>query len=351
MKTKALTLSADSASADSAKRILAEFGIQADFRILEKLGGGTKNQNFRLETAEARYFLRVRHQAFSNPDAIQFDHELMQHLHRKGIGAPNPVPLPSGQTWLDWQDQIIELFPFIDAGEPFQQMSLAQLAHAGKALGKFHQAVLDFQPSVAKPAFRIDPPELAEARIRALISNRNHPADQRLAAYVLGQLELAKKRLPDDVFFKLPCLTIHGDFHPGNIKFRGNAVAGFFDLDWASWQPRLFDIAYGLLYFAAIRATEIDGSDIYSLTQTCLPSISRSLIFLGGYWESVVLEPREIEFIPDFMRIGWICCRTDGSQKVPESERWTFFRNEIEQPLIWLDHNELNLIEAIKERL
>lgn len=346
MKTNPLTL-----SPDSVKSILGEFGIQAGFVALHKLGGGTKNQNYRLETNDGSYFLRVRHEAFSNRDAIQFDHELMQHLQRKGIGAPNPVRPPTGPTWLDWQNQIIELFPFIEAGAAFQQMSLDQLAHAGRALGAFHQAVRDFQPSVAKPAFRIDPPELAEARIRALISNRNHPEDQRLAAYVLGQLALAKKHLPDEAFFNLPCLIIHGDFHPGNVKFLGNQVAGFFDLDWASWQPRLFDIAYGLLFFAAIRATEIDGSDIYSLTQTCLPSISRSLIFLDGYLESVTLESREVEFIPDFMRISWICCRTDGSQKVPESERWTFFRNEIEQPLLWLDHNELNMIEAIKERL
>lgn len=324
---------------------------QLSVREMTAIGGGTKNQNFQIQTNQGNYFLRIRHQAFSDVRAIQFDHELMQHLNRKKISVPNPVATTIGSTWLRWQDEIIELFPFIEAGETFRQMNQAQLYQAGKALGKFHQSTADFTPTVSKPPFRIDPPDKAEARVLQLMQNRNQATEQQLAAYVLGQLESVKKRLPDGIFWNLPCQIIHGDFHPGNVKFKGARVAGFFDLDWASRQPRLFDLAYGLLYFAALRSGEIDGGDIYSLTQTCLPSISRSLTFIDGYLESVALEPREIDFIPDFMQISWICCRTDGSYKVPKKDSWQFFSQDIDEPLNWLDQNKLNLIDAIKERL
>jgi len=336
---------------EAARAILDQFEIKADVVSLHRLGGGTKNQNYLLRAEPERYFLRVRHQAFGDRNSIRFDHELMWHLHEKGIGAPYPIATRSGQSWYEWQDQIVELFPFIEADGRYHQYDLDQLSSAGRALGQFHRAVEDFRPTVAKKHFRINPPDQAAARVREISSGQHSAENQRLAACILDQIQEIERLLPDEIFFRLPTLTVHGDFHPGNVTYSGKNIAAFFDLDWSSPQPRIYDVCYGLLYFAAVRASDIDGGDIYSLTQTCRPSMRRSLLFLEHYLESVRLEAEEIDFIPSMMRIAWICCRTDGSQKVPASERWQFFSSGIDQPLTWLDRNEIHLIEAMKEKL
>ncbi len=98
-----------------------------------------------------------------------------------------------------------------------------------------------------------------------------------------------------------------------------------------------------------MREQDIDGSNIYSLTQTCSPDIDRSIVFLNEYLNYMVLSDEEIDLIPYFMRINWICCRTDGSYKVPEPDQWRFISLGIQGPLRWLDKNEKQLINAIKD--
>jgi len=338
---------------NSAQDIINQFDIKTDKTLLscEQLGGGTKNKNYILQLEHANYFLRCRHHSFCDENDIRFEHELMEHLHRKGVLAPYPIKTNLGNIYLHWHDQIYELFDYIESNDSYHQHDLDQLKNAGKALGQFHQAVEDFHPSVEKKRFRIDPPEKAEERVIHLVNQSEDSDAKAIGEYILRQIQKVKSRLPDQLFFRLPSLFIHGDFHPANVKYRGKEIAGFFDLDWASCQPRLQDITYGLLYFVALREADIDGGNIYSLTQTCKPDFERSLLFLREYLKFIKLQFEEVELIPIFMRINWICCRTDGSFKVPPDEQWHFFSSGIEQPLLWLDQHETRFVQSIKEIL
>ncbi|MBN1349246.1 phosphotransferase [candidate division KSB1 bacterium] len=331
-------------------RILAHYNLSPPSEC-KLVAGGTRNRNYMLLVDSQKYFLRCRNQAFCNIQSIRFDHELMRHLRSKGILAPCPILTASGESWLDLDDQIYELFTYIEAKGVYHQHDTDQLKNAGKALGQFHQAVFDFQPGVEKSKFRIDPPEKAAARIKELVSRSDDPNAGKLGDYIMKQIDRVKQQLPDALFFELPSLIVHGDYHPANVKYNGKQVAGFFDLDWASRQPRIYDLSYGLLYFVALRENDIDGSDIYSLTQTCKPDIHRSSLFVSSYLNYIDLQPFEIDLLPIMMRINWICCRTDGSHKVPPEDQWRFFSIDIKQPLRWLDKNETNFTQTLKDLL
>lgn len=47
-------------------------------------------------------------------------------------------------------------------------------------------------------------------------------------------------------------LVIHGDYHPGNVKFQDGKVSGIFDFDWSNADLRCFDVAIALLYFCSV---------------------------------------------------------------------------------------------------
>jgi homoserine kinase type II len=47
-------------------------------------------------------------------------------------------------------------------------------------------------------------------------------------------------------------IPIHCDYHPGNLKFRGEIGVGIFDFDWSKVDYRLFDVALALVYFTSI---------------------------------------------------------------------------------------------------
>lgn len=329
-----------------ARRVLACYGISEVIEMQDP-GGGTRNSNLMVLTPRGNFFLRRRYSGYCDRRSIAYEHALMEHLHRKGIVGPYPLKSKDGTTWVELDSHVYELHPFVE-GKPFDRHNLEQLRNAGKGLGHFHWAVQDFVPPVERPRFRIDPPEPARKTIEQLITANPQPEVQKVLGYVKQQLERVQKNLPDETYRRLPHCVIHGDFHPGNVKFRGPEIAGIFDLDWASDQPRLQDVAYGLLYFAAERATDIDGADIFSLTQTCRIDLQRSQIFLSGYRQYQKLADEEISLLPDFMRIAWICCRCDGLAKVKTEDRIRFFTGGICQPLEWLDQFGERLITEIE---
>ena len=58
--------------------------------------------------------------------------------------------------------------------------------------------------------------------------------------------------LPPETYRRLPTLAVHGDFHPGNLKFHRGRVIGLYDFDWANLDLRVYDLALALNYFCSI---------------------------------------------------------------------------------------------------
>ena len=120
-------------------------------------------------------------------------------------------------------------------------------------------------------------------------------------------------------------------------------MAGVFDLDWATVQPRLLDLADGVFLFAGRRATPIDAADIVSLTQTWLPCPQRTRAFLDGYREAEAVSAAEWEMLPHAVRARWLYCRVAGRLKLPEGRRTDYVADGLLEPLRALDAEEERL--------
>lgn len=298
-------------------------------------GGGTASPKSIVETERGRFLVRRRRAEFCADAVVRFDHALFEVLHGQGIPCPYPVRTKEGGTWVRLHRAVYEVHPWME-GRPFDPESLQQLAAVARILGRFHAATREVQLKGQKAWQREDHPDQIRSVLTSLLDEG--PPDP-IAKHVRAldeELACVQERWPDEVYRRLPQRIIHGDLHPGNVRFCGDRVAGLFDWDWANRQAKIRDVSDGLLFFAFRRSTPMDPDDIYSLTQTWTADRDRSRIFLTAYREHEEITEVEWEALPWLLRSRWIQIRVRGMRKVPEEERWSFLIRDILAPLRWL---------------
>lgn len=311
-----------------------------------KAGGGTASPKSIVETERGRFLLRRRRAEFCADAVVRFDHALLEILHGQGIPCPYPVRTKEGKTWVRLRGAVYEVYPWME-GRPFDPENLRQLAEVGRTLGRFHATMQDIQLGGRKIWKREDHPDLIRPILTSVL-NEGPPDPVANTVRVLDE-ELAhvQERWPDGAYKQLPQRIIHGDLHPGNVKFCGDRVSGIFDWDWANRQAKIRDVSDGLLFFAFTRPAPIDPDDIYSLTQAWTADRDRSRIFLDAYREHEEITEAEWEALPWLMRSRWIQIRVRGMRKVPEEERWSFLMRDIMDPLRWLEHKSAAWLEEV----
>jgi Ser/Thr protein kinase RdoA (MazF antagonist) len=230
-------------------------------------------------------------------------------------------------------------------GAAHDPTSEVQIAEAGRALALFHAATEDFTPPVGKEWPRYHAPSLTIEALRwALeeLAGRDQPTPagrspgsaraevQRL----LHTAEQLADSFTDADYASYEQLTVHGDWHPANVRYEGDRVCGIFDLDWATRQPRLVDIADGVMFFAGSRNSAVDATDIRSLTQPFELRPDRTRAFLEGYRSAKRLDTAELAALPRFMLARWLWCRADPMRrKIPRHEAIDYLLDGIWGPL------------------
>jgi len=321
--------------AEEVQAVLSRYDIGA-LSAPPEAGGGTANANLRIATASGTYFLKRRNPKYSDEAFVAFDHALMEHLAPHHIGTPLAVKTREGKRWLRIGEGVYELFPY-QPGGPHDRHSVAQIAAAGRSLAAFHRAVRNFEPPPGKEWPRYDDPRLIREGIEAILPQLRAAMPREDLEYLTSQVALLEQELPDECYHAMPKLVVHGDYHPGNMKFVGDEVSGIFDLDWATVQPRLRDLADGIFLYAGERESDIDASDIFSLTQTWRPSRERGRVFMRGYLESGRVSADEEAALPLFVRARWLYCRVAGMVKVAPAQRVEYFIGRLLAPLRALD--------------
>jgi homoserine kinase type II len=299
-------------------------------------GGGTANANMTVETASGKYFLKRRNPKYADPGFVAFDHRLMEHLAPFAIGTPLAVRTREGERWLAWGGNVYELFPY-QPGGPHDRASRAQLASAGRSLAAYHRATHHFPAPAGKawPRYQ-DPARIREGveALRSQLKSRLSPAD---FAYLEAQVSRLEREYPEERYQALPMLVVHGDYHPGNLKFVGDAVSGIFDLDWATVQPRVLDLADGVFLFSGERTAAIDAADIVSLTQTWRHSVPRTRVFMEAYLQNADVAEEEWDVLDPAVRARWLYCRVGGMVKLPEERRLDYLLEGLLEPLRAMD--------------
>jgi homoserine kinase type II len=320
---------------DELGEVLRSYKLEPLRRIPEA-AGGTANANVIVDTDEGRFFLKRRNPKYANQCYAAFDHALMEHLALFDVPTPLARISSDGNRWLTLRGAIYELFPFKE-GSLHDKSSNKELRNAGAALARFHGASMSFNRPSGKEWPRYDDVGLicqSVYDLEAEICGRVGPEKWR---ELKGHVDQLSCIFTERLYHDMPKLVVHGDYHPGNLKFAEGSVAGIFDLDWASYQPKIRDIADGVFLFAGERQTAIDAADITSLTQTWTPSLSRARSFLEGYSSVSTISVPELKALPLFVKARWLSCRLGGMTKVSEDRRLTYFTDGLVEPLNAVD--------------
>ena len=326
-------------------RVLARYDLGGAFDILGP-GGGTANANVVVQTPRGRFFVRRRNPRYSSPDQVAYEHALMRHLAAKGIGGPLPIATRDGQTAVRDGDPVYEVQHFVE-GDPFDPESPEQLRASGEGLAAFHAALDDFLPPAPKSLPRYDRPRGIRAGFTSLLPQAT-PEQRTEIEAVLAIVARLDADFPDSLYASLPHCIIHGDYHPANVLFRGNRLAGIFDLDWVSRQPRLRDLSDGIYYFAGRREGRLDGSDIRSLTRGLQYDIPRARSFLDAYRARRPVAEDELRVLPLVATARWLFSKVAGMRKVAEGERVGLALRDALPPVEWLAAHGSELVAALR---
>jgi Ser/Thr protein kinase RdoA (MazF antagonist) len=310
------------------------------------LYGGTANKNYLVKSADGRfpkYVLRCRNERYCSEVWVEYEEEALTYLAANGLPVPVPLRWSSGKLHHRAGRHIYQLFPYMP-GDAYQHQSLAMLAGAGDFLGKFHSISARFRTNVNKTLPRYDDPGFMLTVMETSFPS-DHPIwmtpERRIVERVRATVELLAERFPDTLYFSLPQAMIHGDFHPGNVAFRGNRICALYDFDWISSQPRIRDVADGLLYFAARRDRPAESGDIFSLTEVGEFDGDCFFVFLDAYQKQAddPLSAEELIQLPDQMCARFICSRLQAFRKIDSAQYGEMATRGVERPLDWFDRN------------
>ncbi len=228
--------------------------------------GGTATPKFAVQVPTGRFVVRARPAEFADEKFVRFDHECLWRLAERSLPVPCPRRRADGTSWFETDQGVFEVLSWIE-GDLFRKGDRAAIAEIGRFLARFHLALSENIPAGKEGVLREDHPDLLVVYVEQLRELARTPQELAQVNRLAGQLELVRASLERELYPRLPQAVIHGDIHPGNVKFRGAEVAAVYDFDYLSQQARCRDLVDALMFFAAGRRRRLDPDDIRSLTQ------------------------------------------------------------------------------------
>jgi len=218
----------------------------------EPVEQGLLNRGYRLRTTRGRYFLKHHFDPdTADPAAIERRHRATQRLADLGVPVAPPLAGRDGRTVAVVGGHAYALHPWIEGRHRHGgQLTPEQCARLGALLGAVHAALERVMPPKGRtrPATSPHPVRSADptatfALIDELLTRvrRHRPADSfdELARHRL----LERRALLEQHAHQRPpngaCVGwVHGDFHPFNLLYQGDAPAAIVDWDRLGVQPR-----------------------------------------------------------------------------------------------------------------
>jgi homoserine kinase type II len=299
--------------------------------------GGTATPKWAVTTDRGKFVIRVRPAEFASPERTHFAHTVLNRLAAAGQPVPHALARADATTTCVLGGLTFEVLSWIE-GEPWPAGNPDAAKNLGAFLAHFHRLTADLVDQDAKPMPREDDPAALQdclARLRGLPATPEQ-SDQLAAIGRLlqrGRLELEATLYPG-----LPRAVIHGDFHPGNVRFHDAEVAALYDFDYLAVQARVRDLVDALMFFASVRTSPFEPDSIRSLTQPFVPDAGLAHPLLAGYQSVLPLTTDEWRALPLLLRSRWIQMRLRGSRKVPPGQQLDFALDGFGPVIAWLDH-------------
>jgi Ser/Thr protein kinase RdoA (MazF antagonist) len=299
--------------------------------------GSSRAPKAKVVTDSGAFLLKRLAPSRTNLDRLRFQHQVIQHLSEAGFPVAEVQRSRLNQTIAERGSHYYELSRWID-GHRYHYCPKEAKA-SGSAMAAMHDLLSPLKKDAPRRRGYHDRRDVAQALVAMA---EEYPGDsyERIA----DLLRVARRSVRPH-WATLPMAVVHGDWHPGNLLMGTDRVAAVIDLESACLEPRVSDLANGLLQFSLNR---IAGSPVASWPVASDLTLLGSL--LAGY-QLVAREPLkqvELDCIPSLMIEAMavestIALRRKGRLRSMTPEMvmpWIFAR------LDWIDQHREEIIES-----
>ncbi len=245
-----------------AAEVLAQFNLNKVTKVHEYERGSSQSPKLLVEADGRAYVLKRRLIPGKSLERAAFALQVHQAAAAAGVPVAAAVGLRHGhQLALHRGESMYEMFQYVRGDRYAQQTEQAEAA--GGVLARLHRGL---RPLGAPRAARLPTyhdcslvrravPEVAGA-VDRLARHSSAKAQstlglEELLRRVLRQYEESAGVVTEASPLGEECI-LHGDFHPGNLLYRGAAVRCMLDFDAARLGPPWQDVANAMLQFASV---------------------------------------------------------------------------------------------------
>lgn len=279
----------------------------------EPVDQGLLNRGYRLRTTRGRYFLKHHFDPeTADPTAIARQHRATQRLADLGVPVAPPLAGRDGRTVAVVGGHAYALHPWIDGRHRHGgQLAPGQCARLGALLGAVHAGLERVMPAEGRaPAVSADPTDTF-ALIEDLLArvSRHRPADSfdALARHrLLERRELLERHADRRPPRGGSVGWVHGDFHPFNLLYKGDAPAAIVDWDRLGVQPRAEEAVRAAAIFFVRPAGTLDLPKVRAYTRAYRRAASATPSELAAAVHRVWWER-----LNDFWMLRWHYERND----------------------------------------
>ncbi len=262
--------------------------------------GSRRSPKVVITSQGGRFLFKRRARGKDDLRKVAFTHQIQLHLAAEGFPLAHLIGTrPDNNSMLVLNDQIYEMFEFIDAG--YYDRSKEATSDAGRILGLYHKLLADFRSEYTPPQGSyhgaLGVSQAIGNTITSLpLETRPEPDElMQTISYLKDAYRHCAEQGDQAGIKDWPRQIVHGDWHPGNMLFRDRLVTAVIDYDSARLQQRVIDLANGALQFSII-----GGSDDAAQWPAQLDP-DRLRQFVGGYDSANVISKAELLILPCLM--------------------------------------------------
>jgi Ser/Thr protein kinase RdoA (MazF antagonist) len=267
---------------------------------IEPAPGGMTSDNWFIEAARGKYFLRRRNPIFSR-ESIEFELGLIEYLVSVGFPTARLIGTKDGRLYFMEECSYWELYEYLPGGR-FCTADLDQTRSAAGLLASFHESAASYRAKpVADRIFDISRIEgfidVFEEELKTRAKMLGIVLAPSLAGFFRGQADMLMKGL--EPLFGEQLVLIHGDFQPSNILFNGSDAIALLDYGDSGFSYRAYDVAKAVLRFATLRPDYESQRDIDPVLD-----LERVVAFMSAYQAQagLPLSKTEISVMPDLLK-------------------------------------------------
>lgn len=244
-------------------RVLSHYDLGVISRVREYRRGSRRAPKLRITTERGEYLLKRRAPGRDDPGRVAFVHGLIEALAAMDYPIARLHPTRRGHTAVELDGRWYELFEFIEAtGYP---ATVEAAADAGARLAALHALSSRLPVHQTAPVGSFHNAAAAEVALRqipAAVAAVEHDVDEEDLARTCKLLSRgyreAAHRAEHSGLSLMSHVVNHGDWHPGNVLYNNGRVVAVIDFDSARYEPRVVDLANGVLQFTMLMGDPSD---------------------------------------------------------------------------------------------